>query len=478
MSQTAKTLAGVVALLALAAGVALYAWRGVYEHDTHTAAKKAHAEHLFAPQHFGERALDGGLAAANFTKLTITYQAQTTVLEKRGASWRLVSPVQAAADRFVLDGMLSHLQQAKFQTALEEHPDEATVKRYGLDAPTFVLEAEAQVGDASEPRTVKLEGGQENTFDGSIFMRRNGQPAIFTAEGGVRYALAKTTFDLRDKQPMALEEAALVQLSVKSRASDWAATRGADGLWRFTRPFKESVDPTAFTAMISSHSAMRAQLFPSVEPAVFDAPLVDVSATLQNGSLVRLRFARVAGDAGERLLGLREDADGRTVAEFNPGLIALERNPMDLKDKAVVRFKKELVTRIVLRSDYGEVVLSKAGASVESWEVIAPRVGKAKSFKVSALLWTLASFKATGWVDEPPKDWAKFGFDGKSRAITLFGADGAELGRLVIGHEVPGQPGQFYVRGTKDQVALSDGGRFGEFPWTGADLLEAQADAG
>lgn len=471
-------------VLALAAGLGGYAYFGVFQKDQREAEKKEHETRLFAPQQQGERAPDGGAATAEFRKLVVTFKGEVTTLTREpGGPWRIVSPVQARADKLVLDGLTSQLQSSKFKAALEEHPDAATLAKYGLDTPQFTVEAEAEVAGA--PRRVTLRGGIENPFDGSVFMQRNDDPTVFTAEGGVRYALARTTFDLRDKQLFAVDEAKVRAIATRSKSNDWALARGADGLWALTRPVAEPADGVKVSALLGALAGEKAQRFLDDGEAArkasgFDAPEVDTTLTLDDGATVRLRVARAPG--ADTLYGLREDAEGAVLAEVTPNAKHADLNLNELKDKTVLRFKKELVTKIAFRDGAGaEVVVQKdaVDASADAWRVTAPRAGKAKVFKVTAALWTLGGVKAQAVGEEHPKDWGRYGLDARARSITLFGEDGAELGRFAIGLEVPNKAAVFYVRGARDQVLEADGARFKELPFSLAELLdEPAADAG
>lgn len=476
MSQTTKTVLGLVALVLVAGAVGLYAYQGVYRADLRAEAKNDQATRLLPapPPLVGEA--DGGSRVTEFTSLRITFEGQTTVLERTEGSWLITSPLKAKADRLAVDAITSLLQQSRFKSTIDEAPSADTLKTYGLDHPTFSVEAEATVDGQS--KSLSLEAGIENTFDGSIFMRRNHEPAVYAAEGGVRYSMAKNTFDLREKQVLAVDEAKLTSLAIKTKNNDWQIDR-VDGQWAFVRPFHELADPVQISSLVGSLANERAQKFPSdSEGFHFDKPLIDARLTFKSGATTHLRFVQRAADQPVQVL--REDSDGlTTLAELKPSALQLDRNPVDLKDKAVIRFKKELATKIVLESNVGQVVLSKdsAAASVDGWKLTSPRAAKVKVFKVTALLWNLSSFKASAWGVEKPKDWAKFGLAAGARSIAVFGENNVELARLSIGSEVPGKPNTFYIRGTKDQVAESDGSRFPEFPWVATDLID-EPDAG
>ncbi len=483
MTQSQKTLAQLAAFLAVGAAVGGYAWFGVFKKDAADAEKQDHDLRLFAPQKLGEKQPDGGSPPAEFTKLTVTFEGETTVLERApGQDWRLTSPVVARADKLVLDALTSQLQSSRFKASLEAQPDEATLARYGLDQPRFSVEAQATVN--GEARTVKLVGGIENPFDGSVFMRRNDDPTVFTAEGGARYALAKKAFDLREKAFFSVDEAKVQQLASRSQVNDYVLERGADKAWVMTKPTAEPADANTVASMIGSMNQERAQAFFADTPENrrafgLDAPLVDTRLTLEGGQVVRLVVGRGAGD---QLYALREDELGTTLAQVGTNATQYDRNLGDLKDKTVVRFKKELVTKMIFHPAAGdEVVVAKdsADASAEAWRVVAPRAGKAKIFKLTSVLWTLGSFKASKVVEDKPKDLEPYGLGTGARWIALFGEGGAELARFTIGKELQSAPNTFYVKGTTDQVLESDGARFTEFPFALADVLdEPQADGG
>jgi hypothetical protein len=484
MTQTRKILLQLVALVVIAGGLGGYAWFGVVKKDEHTKKKQDHELRLFAPQKLDERQADGGSPPAEFTTLSVGTKEGTTLLERRGKDWWITSPVKVKADHFVIDGITSQLQSAKFKDTLEEDPDAATLAKYGLDAPEFVVEATARVN--GEQRTVKLIGGKENTFDGSVYVRRNAEKPVFTAEGGVRFMLQKSTFDLRDKIPFAVEENKVQQLVLKSKINEYTVAREPGGkLWSLRAPTIEPADAPTITTMLTGVLQDRAQAFPEDTPAMrsqlgFDAPMLSATLTLEDGKVVKLAVNRLVSDGGELFYGLRQDDDGAVLAQLGPNALQFDRNPNDLRDRAVVRFKREAVTKIIFHDPaQPEVIVQRDGvdASAEGWRLVSPREGKAKVFKITGALWMLGSMKASAAGEEKPKDWGRYGLDAKGKWIALFGEDGKELARLTIGKEIIGKSGSYYVRGTREQVFESDGSRFGEFPFSVSTLLD-EPDAG
>lgn len=489
MSPKQRTLVTLTILLALTGVVGLYAWKGVYVADQVASEKKAREERVLPAHAQGEQAADGELPTSQLVRLSITYAGETTVLERRPpAPWRIVAPVTAKVDTPVVDALTRQLETARFRAALEEDPDPPTLERYGLTRPTFIVEAVAEVGQDRTPRTFALEGGLENTFDGATFLRRRGEKGVYTVAGGLRFAVTKRTFDLRDKRILAPEETQLQRLEVKTPRWTYRLGRDAEGRWAFERPFVGRADAALVASMLADLASERVRAFLAEGPAARSSAAfsperlrLDATFTAKDGAVSRLRLARPSSDAKAELVALREDGDAATLAEVDAAAAGhLDRDPAELRDRTLVRFEKERVTRIVLARGDQAIVLAKdsVDASAEAWRVLAPRAGKAKVFKVTSLLWTLGNLRAAAWGEEHPKDWRRYGLDASARSVALFGPDGVELGRLVIGKELVGaKRGSFYVRGLKDQVAECEGSGFSELQLELADVLESPAAA-
>jgi hypothetical protein len=103
--------------------------------------------------------------------------------------------------------------------------------------------------------------------------------------------------------------------------------------------------------------------------------------------------------------------------------------------------------------------------------VESPKRGKAQHFKVVSVLGSLETFKASGFGEAKPKNWAKYGLTDTSKGLVLQGADGKELARLRLGLEVKDKPGTVYARGSGPDV-LEVSATWGELPTKPEDLLE------
>lgn len=482
MNQMTKTLVMLGALAVIAGGIGLYAWKGVYEKDEKAAQKKAFDERLFSTERLGGR--DAGAAEVDFHRVVVKAKGETTVLEHvKGQPWRITEPVSAKVDPLVVDGLVSQLQTARFKMALEGEATDAELKTYGLDAPSFSVEAEATVDGAL--RKTRLEGGIENPFDGTIYMRKDGSRTVQMAEGGVRWSLAKTTFDLRSKEIFGLDEPKVTRVSLKSKSNDWELERGDDKLWRMLRPEATLADTVTVASMLGGIRGERALGFVDdasdarLKAMGFDEPMLAATFTLPDG-VVKVRITRSGVDGGESAYyALREDADGRVIARIEPSArAAFDRNALELRDRSLIPFAKQMVTKIVIVVPGApEVIVERdsADAGLESWRVSAPKSGQAKGYKVATTLWTLAAIKAGSLVVEKPdqKVLETYSLDAKhARTVKLFSGS-TELATLVLGKELIGKAGSSYAMGARRAIVEIDSSRFNELPWTVDELLAA-----
>jgi hypothetical protein len=458
--------------------------------------RKQQSEKLFATGAPGEKPDDGGTVAPVFTQLTVQAKGVTATLEHQGDTWRLTSPVSAKADKWTVESILSQLQSGKFKATVEEAPTGADLERYGLKTPVFAVTAKAYVPDASgsgqddpaRQRTVTLYGGIENTFDGSVYVRRDTDPRVYSAEGSVRYALEKDLYALREKEFLELEEASLKELAVTAKANSYSLERDADQSWRLTKPTAARADGDRLKQALQSLKELRALSFPTDSAGErtklgLEKPAVDARFTLDKGEPVRLRLSQVKDGAGSKVYALREQGPEATLAEVPEGVLtALDLAPTELRTKTVLGFRREDVKRLVFHPGAGgaPIVLVNTKQdtnSLDGWQVETPKAGKAQGFKVASLLKLLSTLKAATFGEANPKKWDKYGITETSRGTSLQDASGKELARLWLGNAVPGKEGFVYARGSNAEVAEVELVRLAELPARPEDLIEATPTA-
>ncbi|ATB49133.1 DUF4340 domain-containing protein [Corallococcus macrosporus] len=484
------------ARIAATAWLVFSACTGEQASDAREARRKADAqERLFVTGEEPATGEDPGSPAKPvFTHLTVRARGLTTELAREpDGTWKVTAPVSARAEAAVVESILDTLASSRFSATVKEAPTDADLDGYGLKPPRFTVTARAYLPDArgkgaedpARQRTVTLHGGRENTYDGSVYVRRDEAPTVHAAAGTVRWALDRDTFALRAKDLLApLDERALKGIDVKAGQRAYQLARDADGKgWRLQSPVAAQADAARVEALVKALVEQRALSFPEDSPEArkrlgLETPSVDARFTGGPGGPVRIRMSRVTADGVARAYALREQGPRAVLGEVTEDALAvLDVGVRELKDRRVLDFRRQDVRRIVFHPGGGAPAItvvntSDAKEGAGSWEMESPRQGKAQHFKLASLLRALDGLKATGFGEARPRSWARYGVTEQSRGAALLGADGKELARLWLGDEVPDEPGTRYARGSGTDVVKVPDSRL-TLPTRPEDLLEA-----
>ncbi|HSP78329.1 MAG TPA: DUF4340 domain-containing protein, partial [Myxococcaceae bacterium] len=355
MNAKQKNLMLLLVAAVAAGGLGLYAYFGVLEPEVKELERKEVDDRLFAVHAPGERGADGGEPPDPvFTSLSVEMQLppSKTVVELVDGTWRVTSPVNALADSRTVELFTRALTSAKFKATVEENPTDEDLERYGLKTPgaTVIVEAyvpDAQGGGRDDPkrqRKLTLHTGDENTFDGSLYLRREGDPRVYTAQGSLRASLIKHTHAWRDKTVFGLEEPSLRRIEVKTKQHAYTLERDAEGTWQVRQPVSLLADAEQVAKLVSSLAGAQALSFPNAErePLVREAmekPAVEAHFQPTSGEPLRLRITEVRVDKMNLVYALAERGQDIVLAEVSKhALSLLDLNPRELKNKKALSF--------------------------------------------------------------------------------------------------------------------------------------------
>ncbi len=458
----------IAGLLALAAGVGAYAW-SINRHEQRVVEQRPFDERLISPFRLDEQYPDGGYPHARYTRLELSVDGGTTRLELDVDGWWLRAPVVQPASKVMVDSIVMELEETDVVALVDAQPDAVALAKYGLAPPRLVLNGTAEL--RGETRTVKLQAGVTNEFDGSLFVRRNDDPAVYAAPGAVAAALFHSADELRERRVFQVREVDIARVAARTPRGELELERHGVFAWDLVKPSPAPADHELVTAMLTAFLGEKAKGFPDDTPEArralgFDAPLIDATLTMADEMRVRLRVTRVEGDGGTTWYGLREDPEQTVLAEF-PGadLLTLDVDPQTLLDRKPLRFDAREVMKLVLRDGHGgEVVLERESEHLDDWRVIKPIGGKANGQKLVQALGALAALRASS-AGEPTKDWAARGLDARARSITLYGEGDRVLSALTVGAPVPGTS-RFYVRGRTERLMECEGRDLDRLPFS------------
>ncbi|WPB73755.1 DUF4340 domain-containing protein [Archangium violaceum] len=497
MNAQQKNLVTLLAAALVAGGLGLYAYFGVMRPEQKEAQRKAAEEKVFALQTPGETGTDGGAAPEPvFTWLSVEVAQGKTVMELKDGTWRITSPISVRADKNEVSTLLSQLSVAKFKATLEENPTDADLERYGLKQPRGTMTARAYVPDAqgggaddpSRQRSTTVYLGVENNFDGSVYVRREGDPRVYSAQGGLRFVLLKHTNEWRDRVVFPVEESSLLRIEAKARKNAFTLERATtEKPWKLVQPVEMRAAADQVKKMVSTLEGYRALGFPEPKQEekvrqALEKPMVQATFVRKIGGPVRVRITELELDGGKQVFALSEwDSESILSQVDSLALNVLDLEPKDFKDRKALAFTIGDVARIVIHpaTPTGETISIVQAPDTGKWEVASPLVGNAKQFKVASLLGSLEKLEAAALGESNPKNWGKYGIGTTGHGVTLQDAQGQELARLRLGTEVKGNPRRLWARGSSEDVLELNKSAIDALPLALTELMDgAPAAAG
>lgn len=193
-------------------------------------------------------------------KITLASGASTRV-QKADGRWKIVEPLEAAAD----DGELSSIagSLATLDVQQEVEPNAADVARYGLEPAR--VDVSFRVKGQKEPRRILF--GDKAPASGELYAMLPGQKRVFLVQSFVESTFNKDTFALRDKTILAFEREKVDRLTLTRDGSSTVFAKQGDN-WSIVEPFAGRADFGTVEGTVERLASGRMQSI--VEPAATD----------------------------------------------------------------------------------------------------------------------------------------------------------------------------------------------------------------
>jgi len=237
-------------------------------------------------------------------------------------------------------------------------------------------------------------------------------------------------------------------------------------LWKITAPEALAADQVEAGAVLMQLRNLRAQAFlgddASAIPRYLGTP--DVKVTIrQEGAAAPITVLLAQSPerrGGQPTAYAGVVGQGPVVLVDARSLAGVTRTSLELRDRRMFAdLQPKDVTKVRVKAGGQVAMLERSGD--KDWKLVEPTKGAAKSAKVEDLLYMLRGLKweeiAAPAVDAP----ARWGLDAPVLELTLFKADGGELGTLVLGKR-DGE--RFFGRAASGPVYAIPARQLGELP--------------
>ncbi len=198
------------------------------------------------------------------------------------------------------------------------------------------------------------------------------------------------------------------EIRIKKAGADEEDLKRQDGKWQLTAPKALPADQDTAVSLVTSLSNVTADAV--IDPKATDLkpyglanPSLDVQVKLKDGKADELQVGDdtpTGSGAYAKLAG-----DPRVVTIGSYVKTSLDKSPNDLRDKRLLTFDSDKLTRVELEAKGQTIEFGKSGQS--EWQILKPRPLRADSSAVSSLVDKLKDAKmdltATG---DPAKEFA------------------------------------------------------------------------
>jgi hypothetical protein len=288
-------------------------------------------------------------------------------VEKRGEEWRLVQPLDFAADRFHADGLASGLADLASDVIYDPATEDVALHPEPLENYGVTREPRVRFGAAGRAYALRI--GDPAPVAGNTYVRAGDEERVFAVPTWQTNAFGKTLAELREARLAQFDRESVVKLTL-AWSGGGATLEKQDGAWRVTAPLADAADEASVGSLLSDLETLRADAFldapPSDAELGLDAPVWRAELTFSGGAKP---LAVALGGPRE---GARIAARGVSAAVVEIPASSLERLPKTvnaLRDKQLARFEVSAAKRFTLAFTGGEGgALSVTGTSeADGW---------------------------------------------------------------------------------------------------------------
>ncbi len=402
------------------------------------------------------------------TGLEIVLDGERMSVEPEAVSkWKITKPVSLRADTEAISDFLDKLRFTKVKEFPADVPK--SLARYGLDRPARVT---IFLGKEKDRTSQALLFGKEEPARQGVYAMRPGESSVLLVGDDIWKALPKTVAALRDKTVVAYDRDKVAGLEVESPKGKVTLARDGEK-WRITAPEPLAADDGEVSGLLFKLREMRAAGFLGEGPGSIDRyltkPAVKISLREQGATAAK---TLLVGPSPEKRRG-RPMAYAGVVGQGPVMLVDaqyvgdLSKSANDLRDRALFGFfDPRDVKRMRVKSGGQAMALERK--SETEWRVTEPKAGKARENRVADLLYNFRSLRWKEVVSAKGDDAAKYGLDAPVLEVTLYKADGKELGSLRVGKK---EADKVYVRtGGSPAIFALDPKQLGDLPKIPDDL--------
>jgi hypothetical protein len=206
-------------------------------------------------------------------------------------------------------------------------------------------------------------------------------------------ASKKTSTDTTTKL-LSIPDDQFQEIRIKKLTGELQDLRRVNGKWQLAQPVQLSADPDTVGSMVSSLSSLNADKLiedkaADLQPYGLHIPTLDITVVKKDGKSDELLIGDDTPTGSGAYAKLAGDPRVFTVASFTK--TSLDKTPTDLRDKRLLTFDSDKLTRVELQAKGQPVEFGKNNRN--EWQILKPRPLRADGSQVDTLITKLKDAK-------------------------------------------------------------------------------------
>ena len=184
------------------------------------------------------------------------------------------------------------------------------------------------------------------------------------------------------------------EIKIKKLTGELQDLQRVNGKWRLTQPSQLSADPDTVGSMVTTLASLNADKLiedkaTDLQPYGLHLPTLDITVVKKDGKSDQLLIGDDTPTGSGAYAKLAGDARVFTVASFTK--TSLDKTPTDLRDKRLLTFDTDKLTRLELAAKGTPVEFGKNNRN--EWQILKPRPLRADGSQVETLITKLKDAK-------------------------------------------------------------------------------------
>ena len=336
------------------------------------------------------------------TGITLRRPDSSVKAVREGDGWQLVEPLKAKGDRGPIEETLTTVVTAKMDREIDAAPKALT--DFGLDKPAAEVAMTLKDG-----REVALLVGAKSPTGVWVYAKERDKPNVFVLGESVLRDATRPVADFRDKVLVSFSRADVSGVEIVTPAESIAVE--PDGSkWKITKPIARPADADTVSDVLEKVGAARVREFVAEAPGNLatyglDRPLRLVIHTGKEKD--RASKAVLFGKTDEAKKGVYAMREGETSVLLVPEEVvkAVPQSTASLRDRTLVAFEREKITRYEIESPKGNVTVVR---EKDAWRITAPEALPADQVEAGAVLMQLRTLRAQAFLTDDGSGIARF----------------------------------------------------------------------